>query len=439
MNARLRTAAFVHVSAVALLLVGCRDRAARLMGVLDGGTPTAPEPRAEEPNQVHFTFTGPTSATFSWRGSNPTMRIWARDTAPRTIEARAPKPSPFSTPGLWQEATVPDLVPGKEYGYEVGRPRLPVPSFFHMPPPAGASSFGFVAIANVGASIDFHGVSALHRLVAISEPAFVLALGDLTLADVRSQASVDRHFEDVMVWSHKAAYMPVWGEHEWATSSRDDLRNYKGRFALPNPQTSPGAPEAGCCGEDWYWFDYGNIRFISYPEPYAAGTLEDWAAKAAPIFAAAEARSDLELTVTMGHRAAYSSGEVNLANDAPLRKVLDGFGGRFRKYVLDLAGHGYAYERTKPIAHVVHIVLPPGGGELPHADTPCFWPDCRKPATTEFRAIHHGLLRFTARTRALKVEAFCAPATPGRDDLHCADGEIFDHVIVEAPPAAPAR
>ena len=90
---------------------------------------------------------------------------------------------------------------------------------------------------------------------------------------------------------------------------------------------------------------------------------------------------------------------------------------------------------TKPIAHVVHVALPAGGGELPHAETPCFWPECKKPAATEFRAIHHGLLRLTVRTRAVKVEAFCAPATPGRDDIHCADGEIFDHVVVEAPPA----
>ena len=82
-----------------------------------------------------------------------------------------------------------------------------------------------------------------------------------------------------MVWSRRAAYMPVWGNHEWDDPRRDDLRNYKGRFALPHAAASPGAPAAGCCGEDWYWFDYGAVRFIIYPEPYTQDTWADWARK----------------------------------------------------------------------------------------------------------------------------------------------------------------
>jgi hypothetical protein len=431
-------AGLVACGVLALGLTGCRERAARLMGVADGGRAAPPEPRAEEPNQVHFTFTSPTSVTFFWRGSNRSMRVWSKLMAPRTIEAHDPVPAPISSAGLWQEATVTDLLPGTEYGYEVGRPRLPVPSFFHTPPRAGAASFGFVAVAGVGASIDVPEITTLHRLIALAEPDFVLGLGDLSFADIRSQASVDRHFEDIMAWSRKAAYMPVWGEHEWSDGARDDFRNYKGRFAVPNAQASPGAPKVGCCGDDWYWFDHGSIRFISYPEPYTDATLDDWAAKAAPIFAAADATSTIDLTVTIGHRAAYSSG-VPAAANAQLRKLLDGFGARYRKYVLDLSGHGYAYERTKPIAHVVHVTAPLGGGTLPHADTPCFWPDCKVPATTEVRAIHHGFLRFSTRGRALKVEAFCTTATPGRDDIRCSGGEIFDHVMIEAPPPAPAK
>ena len=73
-------------------------------------------------------------------------------------------------------------------------------------------------------------------------------------------------------WSRRSAYMPVWGNHEWE-SGKDDLRNYKGRFALPHAQASAGAPAAGGPGEDWYWFDYGAVRFISYPEPYGAETI----------------------------------------------------------------------------------------------------------------------------------------------------------------------
>src|SRR6266568_5894660 len=97
-------------------------------------------------------------------------------------------------------------------------------------------------------------------------PAFALLVGDLTYANETSQADVDQHFNDVMVWCLDAAYMPAWGNHEWDTPTNDDLRNYKGRFDFPNPQTSADAPSPPGPSEDWYWFDYGNVRFIAYPE-----------------------------------------------------------------------------------------------------------------------------------------------------------------------------
>lgn len=415
------------LGALPLVAAGCRERAARFMGV-DSSVPP-PEPRAEDPSQVHFTFTGPTSVSFSWRGNNRTMRIWSKTEAPRVIEGHAPTPGPFSMPGQWQEAEITGLIPDTSYGYEVGRPRLPVPSFFRSPPVAGSAGFNFAAIADVGASLEFPAAGPTHRLTALGEPAFVLAIGGLTLADLRAQTSVDRHFEDVMVWSRVAAYLPVWSAHEWATPKRDDLRNYKGRFALPNAQTSPGAPAEGCCGEDWWWLDYGNIRFVSYPEPYTDATWDDWAAKAAPILAEAEASPAIELIVTLGHRPAYSSSPEG--GDARLRRVLDGFGARYSKYVLNLSGRGHVYERTKPQSHVVHITLPPGGAELARVDTPCGWKDCKLPAFTAFRALHRGLLRFSSRPGLLKIEAFCSMATPGRDDVRCVEGEILDSWIAK--------
>lgn len=414
---------------------GCRERAARFMGV-DAALPPL-EPRAEEPSQIHFTFTGPTSATFSWRGNNPSMRIWTKNEPPRQIEAHDAKPGPFSTPGQWLEAEVTDLHPDTQYGYEIGRPRLPVPSFFRSPPAVGKSGFSFAAIADVGASLDFPAVRPTHRLVAGGEPAFVLVLGGLTFADVRAQPSVDRHFEDVMAWSRVAAYLPIWGEHEWSNPKRDDLRNYKGRFALPNAQTSPGAPEAGCCGEDWWWLDVGNLRLISYPDPYTDETWNDWSAKAASLFAEAQASPAIEMIVSVGHRPAYSSGPEG--GDARLRKILDGFGARFSKYVLNVSGHGLAYERTKPQSHVVHITAPPGGVDVARADTPCGWQDCKTPAFTAFRAIHRGLLRFASRPGLLRVEAFCGVATQGRDDVRCVEGEMLDRVEINAVPEPLAK
>src|SRR5262249_9795472 len=201
-----------------------------------------------------------------------------------------------------------------------------------------------------------------------ADPAFVLVLGDLTYADQHDQSSADRHFEDVMAWSRRAAYMPVWGNHEWEDPQRDDLRNYKGRFRLPHARAWRGAPAAGWCGEDWYWFDYGVVRFVIYPEPYKPETWADWRARAEPLFLEAERDPALRFVVTVGHRPAWSSGHHG--SELALRVILEGFGKRFRKYVLNLSGHSHVYERSKPQAHVVHITAGTGGGALRHAPTP---------------------------------------------------------------------
>ena len=143
---------------------------------------------------------------------------------------------------------------------------------------APTGSFRFDVIADVGSSRDYSNVLPTQNQVAADNPAFVLVPGDLTYAEPLGQAAADQHFNDVMAWSMQAAYMPAWGNHEWENAATDDLRNYKGRFVLPNPQTSPGAPAPGCCGEDWSWFDAGGVRFISYPEPYSGSTWTNWQA-----------------------------------------------------------------------------------------------------------------------------------------------------------------
>jgi hypothetical protein len=416
---------------LALLLAysGCRGRAIGKFNVGDAFTAPVNQPN-EEPNEVHFTFTGPTSVTFDWRGNGSTMTFWAKEVPPRVVQARTPDPKPFSSPGPWQEAELTGLVPGVEYQYVIGRPKQPIPTSLRAPPPRGSAGFVFAAMGDVGASVDWPETRAVHRLISLAEPAFVIMLGDLTYADIRAQPSADRHFEDVMAWSLRAAYMPVWGNHEWEDPRRDDLRNYKGRFALPHAQASPGAPAPGCCGEDWYWFDYGNIRFITYPEPYAEGTLDDWAARAEPLFAEAEKDRALQFVVTAGHRPAYSSGHHG--GEPKLRQLLDGFGRRFPKYVLSLSGHSHVYERTKPQAHVVHISAGIGGSVLEHAATSCLWKDCTPPAFTAFRAIHHGFLKIAVRPGELQVETICGAAAPGNNDIRCAEGEIMDHATIPA-------
>ena len=221
--------------------------------------------------------------TFVWRGGDPTIRVWSKSVAPRVIKARPPNPTPTSSPGPWQEAVVDGLQPGMDYFYEVGRPPRPQTLTFRAPPAPGTSGFSFIAVGDIGASTSWPAASILHRLISLREPAFVLALGDLTYADIRTQTDVDRHFDDVDgLVAARGLHAACGANHEWGGKGGDDLRNYKGRFALPNAAASPGAPAAGCCGEDWYWFDHGSVRFIVYPEPYSKETWPDWARAAAP-------------------------------------------------------------------------------------------------------------------------------------------------------------
>ncbi|MCK5275350.1 MAG: metallophosphoesterase, partial [Alphaproteobacteria bacterium] len=300
---------------------------------------------------------------------------------------------------------------------------------FRTPPLRGNSNFTIYAEADIGDSATYPLVGFVQSLIAEGAPRFVLVPGDLTYGNKNGDAVVDQHFNDVMLWSQDAAYMPTWGNHEWKQPTSDDLRNYKGRFDFPNPQTSPNAPPEGCCGEDWYWFDYGNVRFIIYPELWS-WTLHwtDWAPQAEALMAEAETDPEIDFIVTYGHRPAYSSGHeegIDL-----LRDILDSLGANYSKYVLNINGHSHDYERTLPQNGVVHITVGTGGSSVGGGDETCRWSVCPPPSWSAFRAVRNGALRLnfsaTAEGKAAIDGSFiCGPASP-RDDVSCVIGEVID-------------
>jgi hypothetical protein len=205
-----------------------------------------------------------------------------------------------------------------------------------------------------------------------------------------------------------------------------DLRNYKGRFAFPNPQTSPNAPGPGCCGEDWSWFDAGGVRFIAYPEPFT-GAWSDWQAKADPIMAAAQADPSIHFIVTAGHRPAYSTG--NHAGSSSLAAILDGFGDKYSKYLVNFNGHSHDYERFHPIHRVTHITAAGGGATL---EAPWQTTDPR----TAYRAMHLEHVRVDVTASSMRIEAVCGPPTPD-DDITCTRGEVIDSVTIMSPGTPP--
>jgi hypothetical protein len=281
-------------------------------------------------------------------------------------------------------------------------------------------------------------------------------VGDLTYGNILTQADVDRHFNDVMTWSRDAAYMPAWGNHEWDMVT-DDLRNYKGRFDLPNPRTSPTAPDSAELigppppyGEDWSWFDYGNTRFIAIPDPYTYGPSGPWAnwyANVTAVMDQAQRDPAIAFIVTFGHRPVYTSGNYS-PGDLTLRNDLDALGATYGKYVLDLCGHSHDYERSYPQSNVTHITAGTGGAPLENTKVPaCLWKSgCPAPAWSAYRAMHHVVVTLSFTPAAIKGRVLCGPpgdTTNNLTDITCTQGTVIDTftifnpaVLGAAPPAA---
>jgi len=378
-------------------------------------------------DEIHWTLTGPTSVTFDWRGSETSIRYGLTSSYGLSASAQTPTPLPYSSSGPFKEARITSLLPATLYHYSIGTG--PDHTFRTMP--AIGSTFKVIVQGDIGDTTNYARVGAVQALVAREAPAFVLMVGDLTYGNAHGQSTVDHHFNNVMKWSQDAAYMPAWGNHEW-DSSGDNFNNYKGRFDFPNPQTSPGAPSAGCCGEDWYWFDAGNVRFIAYPEPFS-GAWSDWNTKAKTVMDAAQANPAIRYIVTMGHRPAYSSGHH--PGDNTLKGYIDGLGTGHSKYVLNLNGHSHNYERTLPQHGVIHITAGTGGSTL-EEDGTCLWLTCTKPSWCAFRAMHHGVLRLTFTPTGILGEAVCGPAGDSgsnKNDITCTSGNVFDSFTIGTP------
>jgi hypothetical protein len=363
-------------------------------------------------DEIHYTFTGPTSVTFDWRGSAQTIRYGRTRRYGKIARAHAPVPAPYSSSGPFREVRLGGLKSGTAYHYSIGGG---ADNTFSTAP---KGPFRFDVEADVGDSQTDPQVLTTQKQIAGDKPAFVIVAGDLTYANDNGQRAADQHFDDVQAWSRRAAYMPAWGNHEW-DSSDDDLRNYKGRFAIPNAQASPGAPAAGCCSEDWGWFDAGGVRFISYPEPYRSATWLDWQSKAGRLMEAAQANPQIHFIVTFGHRPAYSSGYHS--GDTGLAAIMNSFGDKYSKYVLNLNGHSHDYERFVPIHHVVHITAAGGGADLES------WSG--KDSRTAFRMLHLEHVRVDVTAKRIRIQALCGPAS-SHDEGSCRVGQAIDSYTI---------
>ena len=381
-------------------------------------------PPARAADEIHWTMLGPTSVALDWRGTGQTVRYGRTSAYGLTATGVTPDPLPFSSAGPFHECQITGLNPGVIYHYSVdGGPD----HTFHTMPSRG-TNFTVYVEGDVGDTTSYVRMGPVQTLIAEGAPSFVFVVGDITYGNANGQAAVDDHFNNVMKWSLDAAYMPAWGNHEWDEVT-DDFRNYKGRFAFPNPQTSPGAPSAGGPGKDWYWFDAGNVRFIAYPEMFP-GSWSDWYTKAKLLMDAAQADPLIRFIVTFGHRPAYSSGHH--PGEPLLKSYMDSLGTAHNKYVLNLCGHSHGYERTYPQSGVVHVTVGIGGAAM-EEDGSCLWLECQQPSWSAYRAFHHGALRLQFTPTSIHGDAICGPAGGGGsnvDDIVCAPGDVIDSFTI---------
>ncbi|HEY6866541.1 MAG TPA: T9SS type A sorting domain-containing protein, partial [Candidatus Eisenbacteria bacterium] len=191
---------------------------------------------------------------------------------------------------------------------------------------------------------------------------------------------------------------------------------------------------------DWYWFDYGNTRFIAIPDPYtygAGGPWANWNTKVGPIMDQAQADPAIHFIVTFGHRPTYSSGNY-APGDLTLRAYLDALGASHGKYVLDLAGHSHNYERSYPQSHVVHVTAGVGGANVEGTgNVTCLWNGgCPAPSWSAYRAMHHATVKLRFTATAIEGQVLCGPdtSTPSNlTDITCTVGSLIDTFTVYDP------
>ncbi len=381
-------------------------------------------------DEVHWTVSGKDSVTFDWRGSPAENSIgYGLSSGNYTqVIATTPDPVPVSSKGPFWEAKLTGLKENTRYYYKIGtRPERS----FHTAPVPGSSDFNVYAQGNMGNTSTYFNMGIVQDLIASDLPAFVVGLGDLTLGNTDGKEAIDQHFNDIMLWSTQAAYMPVWGDRDTVSSDKESFANYKGRFVIPNSQTSPGSPLAG--GEDWYWFDYGNVRFITLPEPWT-GAWEDWHTKAGALMAEAQGDPAIKFIVTFVHRPAYSSGHN--AGSPALKDKLDALGDTYSKYQLNVNAHSNNYERSYPQHGVTHVTAGTGGADLDQ-DGDCLWLTCTKPPWSAFRAMHLGALKLHFTDSVIEGSFICGPEGGGINDVPCRTGHVLDSFVIGIPASKP--
>ena len=278
----------------------------------------------------------------------------------------------------------------------MGSPYRPTTQTFRAPPARGAVGFSFVVVGNLGAVGDAPAAVAVNRLIRSAEPAFVMALGGFGTGGAgRSPPTGTSRTR----WSGPAARRTCrsGGAVSGAPGGRDDLRNYKGRFASP--------PSGGCRRRARRRVLRRGLVLVrrgaaaDHQLPRARTDLD-----LAPMGGNAEANSSPRPRPTPRSGTSSPPATVPLTRrggggNAELRAILDGFGSGSQVRA-EPGRQARAYERSKPQAHVV--TSPPAwrGRTAGAGRDRLRMAGLKPPPFHGIRALHHGLVKISVRPPA---------------------------------------
>ena len=99
-------------------------------------------------DEVHYTFTGPTSVALNWRGDATDVRYGPTNSYGQTATGTASAWTPWSSPGPFRQVEITGLVPGAAYHYSIGGG----PDWTFLTPPSG--DLRFDAVGDLGDTVN---------------------------------------------------------------------------------------------------------------------------------------------------------------------------------------------------------------------------------------------------------------------------------------------
>jgi hypothetical protein len=379
-------------------------------------------------DECHWSIMGPKSVTFDWRGSDDTIYYGTTSgNLTNSLAASAASPTP-DTNGLYWECALTGLSADTLYYYKIGSSGTE--HTFRTPSAPGSSGFTIVAASDFQESSGLYPThtSSCMDLIASASPRFVLHCGDITGADdYGGEPRAHAVYNLIMnKWSQDAAYIPCFGNHDWDSATQVCWTT--GRCAFPNVQDLAGVPYTDS-SEDWCWFDYGNVRFITYPEPWS-GAMADWYVKATALMNEAQTNPNIRFIITYGHRPAYDS---RTGGDATLQGYFNSLGNQFSKYVLNFSGHSHHYERTYPQHGVIYVIDGAATGGMNTGDCNTLYTTCPPPAWVAFRAQRWGFVKLHITSTGITGSYIAGPFGGGTNDVNTPEGGTVDTFTIGTP------